>query len=398
MSNVKKIIGVVLALVMALSCFTVAFAAEGDQYQIAISAPASVNAGETATVEVKVTSNYPVSAMSIPVFFDKSKVEVVSASAAEDIDGATVAGQGIYTEVSKYYTDSGLSQDDYDVRALNYVAGYGATIKQYANEVVMTVVIKAKANASGNTLVTFGNTMKTSTNLTGTLYVAKNSSEGTQVDSKGELIDAGTLENATITINGSSADPADLELTAKGTADGVKIDTRITFGGQYAGAVYGFNQAAPGTFRSNSNYITDSVQATNGGDLVIERSFNTVGWSTGTTITVKNSDGSDSGKVYMVVIFGDVNYDGLINNADITAVKSYSLSEAKLTSLGKPKALVVRMAANCQKIANSTMLYRVNNADITAAKAYVLGTSTKVSQADLAATIYGLASVYADYQ
>lgn len=379
MSNVKKIIGVVLALVMALSCFTVAFAAEGDQYQIAISAPASVNAGETATVEVKVTSNYPVSAMSIPVFFDKSKVEVVSASAAEDIDGATVAGQGIYTEVSKYYTDSGLSQDDYDVRALNYVAGYGATIKQYANEVVMTVVIKAKANASGNTLVTFGNTMKTSTNLTGTLYVAKNSSEGTQVDSKGELIDAGTLENATITINGSSADPADLELTAAGATDGVVIDTRITFGGQYAGVVYGFNHKALTTFRSTT-YLTASLQATNEGTLEFSRSIGTAGYGTGTVITVKNADGTVS-KTYVVVIFGDVNCDGFINAADTSALKGYVSKPATLTNL------VVRMAANCQNVKTSLALYNVNAADTSSLKAYVGNAKTKVSQATLAATV-----------
>lgn len=391
MSNIKKIIGVVLALVMVLSVATIAFAADGDAYSIAITADkTTLNPGESATVTVKLTTNYYASAISIPVFFDKSQVTVSAGTTT--VQDATIATEDS-TSIQPIYDGAGLSKDDYAVRALVLVPEWGAALKKYANEAVMTFTVTANEGATGSAVFEcVSSSIKiTPTHSNGSLYVGKNSSGTAVYDSLAETVNTCDITAAKATINfaGSTADAADLALTAQGTTDGVKIDTRFTFGGQYAGAVYGFKQAATATFRTQT-YLNNSLAASNGGSLVVTKGG--TGFSTGTTIEVLNADGSTTGKVYVVVIFGDVNKDGLINNNDISVCKSYVSKPATLTDL------VVRMAANCQNINNATMMYNVNNNDISAVKAYVGNAASKVSQATLANTVSGLTTIHNNYK
>lgn len=394
MSNIKKIIGVVLALVMVLSMASVAFAADGDYYEISFNVvgdKTELAPGESTTIEVRLTANFYVSAISIPVFFDNSQVDVTVTPKLErdedQPDRISIADNNSDADaIKKFYESVPEGKKSLAFSAFVYVGKYYDTLyKDYNNELVMTLEVTAKADAK-STVVPFDcikETIKTTTHPSGALYVAKNSSGNAEVDSVGEVIDDARITKATteITVKGNN-EPADLELKAKGESDGVVIDRRITFGGQYSGVVYGFNQAANGTFRTNTNYLTDSLKATNDGTLEFSRSIGTAGWGTGTVITVKNSDGSLSGKTYVVVIFGDVNCDGFINGNDTSALKSYVSQPSSLTNL------VIRMASNCQNIANSSMLYNVNGNDYSALKAYVGNSGNKVSQATLAATFY----------
>lgn len=383
MSNLKKIIGIVLALVMALSVASVAFAAEPDAYTVTITADKTeLAAGESATVSVAVTSNYYVSAISIPVFFDNSQVTVSAGAINAAFTGKVSIATESSADIDKVYAGSGYDKATTGVRFFSWIATFGSTLVKYDNQEVMTFTVTANEDATGSvTLECVAGTQKTSTNPTGALYVLKNSTGNPTQDSLGVPVDNATITDATATINfAGGMEPADLELTAQGATDGVVIDTRITFGGQYDGVVYGFKHVATTTFRANTTYLTNSLTATNEGTLEFARSIGTAGWGTGTTITVKNSDGTDSGKVYVVVIFGDVNCDGLINANDTAAVKGYVANGATLTNK------VVRMAANCQNIANGTMLYNVNANDTSAVKAYVGNTTAKVAQATLGAT------------
>lgn len=370
----KKILSLALAFVMALSVLTMGvFAAKTTPtatFTVSSSASEVAKGDEvTITVKANATETFYAGPMSLPIEYDASLFEYVADSVTvENIYGAGTTTSAVNTEAGKL-TVALTPSTSGAVTAPNLNG---------ANLTVLTFKLKA-IGSTGSGTVAIANDQKTAANINGKFYCG--SFDGADPKTA-ELTEMGQTLNrvsATISYKGVAVEPADLELTAKGTEDGVIIDTRITFGGQYDGAVYGFKQVNATTFRANNNYITNSVQATNEGSLSIARSFNTAGWSTGTIITVLNKDGSGS-KKYIVIIFGDVNCDGLINGNDTTACKNYIANPATLTRNE------VRMAANCQNVNKTAMLYILNGNDTTAIKNYVANNSLKVSQATLAQT------------
>lgn len=370
----KKILSLALALVMALGVLTMGvFAAKTTPTAtFTVSASASeVATGDEVTITVKAnaTETFYAGPMSLPIEYDSSLFEYVA-------DSATVAN--IYGEST---TKSAVKAEAGKLTVALTPSTSGAVTAPDLNGANLTVLtFKLKAiGSTGSSTVAIADDQKTAANIDGKFYCGSFDSANPKT---AELTEIGqTLNRVDTTISykgGAVAEPADLELTAKGTEDGVIIDTRYNFGGQYDGVLYGFKQEKTTTFRTSA-YITNSLQATNGGSLAIARSFNKQGWSTGTVVTVLNKDGSES-KHYVVVIFGDVNCDGLINTNDTVAVKAYVSKPASLTNN------VIRMAANCQNLGNSVMLYNVNTNDTVAVKAYVSNSAAKVSQATLATT------------
>lgn len=375
----KKILSLALALVMALGVLTMGvFAAKTTPTAtFTVSASASeVATGDEVTITVKAnaTETFYAGPMSLPIGYDASLFEYVADSAAvANIYGAGTTKSAVKAEAGKLTV------------ALTPSTSGAVTAPDLngANLTVLTFKLKA-IGTTGSSTVAIVNDQKTAANIGGKFYCGSFDSADPKTAELTEIGQTLNRVDTTISYKGGTVEPADLELTAKGTTDGVVIDTRITFGGKYDGAVYGFKQANTTTFRANSNYITNSVQATNEGSISVARSFNTAGWSTGTIITVLNKDGSES-KKYIVIIFGDVNCDGLINGNDTTACKNYVAKPATLTRVE------VRMAANCQNVKNATMLYTLNGNDTTAIKNYVANSSLKVSQATLAQTFYSTA-------
>lgn len=369
MTKAKKVLSLVLAVVMvaAMFAFSASAAAQNAEFTVSVD-KATATVGEEVTVTVALTTDYYAAATSVPVYYNPAVFEFVAGS----VSGTTIFGAGT-TDV-QVYNDAATG-----CLKVAFIPDYtsGNATAQLVDGTLFTFKLRAIANGTSD-IALHAEDQKSATNVGGTLYCGAYASSVPD-NNPATVGQAFTINNTSATV-GSAVEPADLELTATGATDGVVIDTRMTLGGQYAGVVYGFKQINNTTFRANNNYIKNSVQATNGGSIEIARSFNTLGWSTGTTITVKNSDGSDTGKVYVVVIFADVNCDGLINGNDTTACKAYAAKPATLTNL------VIRLAANCQNLGNPTMLYNVNGNDTTAVKAYVGNASNKVSQATLAAT------------
>lgn len=363
MSNIKKIIGVVLALVMVLSVATIAFAADGDAYSIAITADkTTLNPGESATVTVKLTTNYYASAISIPVFFDKSQVTV--SAGATTVQDATIATEDS-ASIQPIYDGAGLSKDDYAVRALVLVPEWGAALKKYSNEAVMTFTVTANEGATGTAVFEcVSSSIKIApTHANGSLYVGKNSSGTAVYDSLAETVNTCDITAAKATINfAGAAEAADLELKATATA-GIVIDTNKTFGGQYDGVVYGFTLADSTSIIKATTMYVDNLQATNNGSLEFTpiKVGRTNCYGTGAAIKVLNQDGTLS-KTYVIVIFGDVNSDGAITGTDTGIV--YSHQQGKLLIAND----VLIMAANTvtegrTTAAKQTSMYEITGTD-----------------------------------
>ena len=357
----KKILSLALAFVMALSVLTMGvFAAKTTPTAtFTVSSSASeVATGDIVTITVKAnaTETFYAGPMSLPIEYDASLFEYVADSATvADIYGAGTTTSAVNTEAGKL-TVALTPSTSGAVTAPNLNG---------ANLTVFTFKLKA-IGSTGSSTVAIANDQKTAANINGKFYCG--SFDGADPKTA-ELTEMGQTLNrvsATISYAGAAAS-ADLQLAA-GAQTGIIIDTNKTFGGQYAGVVFGFVQKAANTFITNK-YLQNNLEASNGGTLEFARPNGKTsgGFGTGTTVTVKNSDGSDTGKVYVVVIFGDVNQDGMITAADTTIVKGWATKPATAPA----NNTVLRMAANTAYVANATVLHNIQTNDTTALKNYV---------------------------
>lgn len=357
----KKILSLALALVMALGVLTMGvFAAKTTPtatFTVSASASEVANGDEvTITVKANATETFYAGPMSLPIEYDASLFEYVADSAAvANIYGAGTTKSAVKAEAGKLTV------------ALTPSTSGAVTAPDLngANLTVLTFKLKA-IGSTGSSTVAIANDQKTDANIGGKFYCGSFDSANPKT---AELTEIGqTLNRVDTTISyKSAAAPADLQLAASAQT-GIIIDTNKTFGGQYAGVVFGFVQTAGNTFMTNK-YLQNNLEASNGGTLEFARPNGKTsgGFGTGTTVTVKNSDGSDTGKVYVVVIFGDVNQDGMITAADTTIVKGWATKPATAPA----NNTVLRMAANTAYVANATVLHNIQTNDTTALKNYV---------------------------
>jgi len=371
MANSKKIISLILAVAMVIGVFAISAFAAAPAATITLSADnAQVEQGDTITITVtaSATEDFYVGPFGIPVEYDSTLVTFVSATVAN------VFGAG----TTDYAVNSATAGK---VAIAGWPTNAGSPVAPNLNGAnVVLATLTFTATADGEAVFAIANDQKTTSNPTGLFYMGSFDGSNPKTATLTEMGQTLTAVSTTVTIG--SAEP-ELILTATGEANGVIIDTHKTFGGAYAGVVYGFPQATNTTFRT-INYITTNLTTTAGAITAADlaRTIGTAGYGTGTTITVGS-------KVYVIVIFGDSNGDGLINNNDITAVKGM----VKTASLA-PNNSVLRMSANCQQVNNGTMLHTLNNNDLTGLKNYIAKKAGCFTQPSLAATMNNYNNFY----
>ena len=377
MKNIKKVFCLAMALVFVMSAVSFsAFAAKTTPTaEITVTADKTEKIANkeqvTVTVSATASEDYYVGPVSIPVTYDATLFDASEAT-AEDIFGAG-------TTDSSVNIDSETGKVTVVITPLT--SGEPKAPNLNGNETTLyTFKLTAKAD-SGSCDVAAVNDQKTLSHTGGTLYMGSFDSDDPRTAELTTMGQTLNLEKATVKLTiGEDVAPADLELTTSGTEAGVVIDRTKTFGGQYDGVVSGFTQAATNTFKNN-RYITTNTQATNGGSLQITTSDGKSGatgnYGTGTEIQVLNSDGSES-KKYVVVIYGDVDKNGLINVNDTKVIKSCVSSTSGLS-----KTSPEWMAANCADANNKAFMLNVNTADIKAIKSNNSG--TKIDAKALAA-------------
>ena len=356
MSNIKKIIGVVLALVMVLSMASVAFAAEGDYYEISFSVvdnKTELAPGDSTTIEVRLTANFYVSAISIPIFFDDSQVDVVATSKLakddEQADRIHIADEDSDPEaLKKFYESVPRSPETDALRAFVYIGKRYDKLYKYDNELIMELEVTAKTDAKSDTVIfdCIEEAIKTTTHPSGALYVAKNSSGNDEVDSTGEVIDDATITDARAEIKVVAEEEVLNTLKVKEDfdyAEDVVIDKDIIslfldwYEGDYddavdanaTGMVYGVEIM---------DYYLDEALTTELGDeyLVLTYTDAADGYdSTGTKIEVLAADKQTVLETYYFVYFGDVNGDGDVDTGDVSLLTTILRKDLPFDSIAQ---------------------------------------------------------------
>ncbi len=358
MSKSRRVLGAVLAVMLVLNVFAVsAFAAGGTSYEsnaADYSQTWQVVSAGTNKVNITLKTDY----LTGPIQFKLSGCTVT----------AVTVGAGYYSNAKVEFNSQGLVllvPDTTDTVEGKKIDGVVATVTY-----------------TGST-PTIENSPKTASVPNGTLIAARLTA--------GTVNDSDLVFGQTVTVSGSTGGgtttTADLKLKS-GAQEGILIDTQKTFGGAYAGVVYGFT----GTTFKNATYIKNAVEATNGGSIEVytsdNKTTNAGNYGTGSTVVVKNSDGTVS-KTYAICIFGDVDGNGLINTNDVTAVKTCSGGDKSKN----PDNSLVRLASNIQNVNNANIMHNVNTNDVTPLKNHS-GGGTKFNPVALASRQFALNNNY----
>ena len=316
MKNQKsKIIAFVLVFALLIATVIVTSVANAKTTDILITADKdTLLAGESATVSVKVTTNYPVATMSIPVFYDKTLVDIsdeIAVLTGYAVAETTTDSQSV--DAVKIYANTGVDSNQFGFVLVTYIGGANEEVAESIDEVVLTFKITAKASVSGNAVVkVVEESAKTGENVKGMFYFGA-VPKGRTITDIPENVENKELENATTNVK-IGEEPNTLVLNENAPLEAI-IDYDNTIGGEYTGTVYGFD-----TLGYNDNWETDGTIAdflsTAYGDEYLEVVVGDAGVeTTGTVINVLDNDGNVV-ESYMFVYFGDMDMDGAVGFSD----------------------------------------------------------------------------------
>lgn len=346
MKNKKsKIISFVLVFALLITTIIVTSVANAKTVDIYVeSDKTELLAGESATISVKVTTNFSVATMSIPVFYDKTLVDVSEATATlteYDVANTTTESQSVDTE--KVYENTEIDSDKFGFVLVTYIGGANKEVAaSIENEVVLTFKITAKTDVSGNAAVkVVQESAKTDDKVAGMLYFGA-TTNGTTINSIPENIEKIDLTNAIKDIKiGNSAIPTvkeDYEY-----ADYVFYDTANTNNGdfEYDGIIYGidlFDQNYDMT--AIAAELKDALTTTAGDEYLVVEPNEAGCESTGALVYVYNvnpEENPDAEPIatYTFIYFGDIDGDGMITGTDGFAASEYEVTYGEIYSFAQ---------------------------------------------------------------
>lgn len=291
MTKAKKAISVVLAVVMIAGLFAFgAFAADQNATITVSASETQVEVGATVTVTVAATTDYYAAATSVPVYYDTAAFDLVPGSVTPSTD---LYGAG--------YTDTAINTTEAGCVMVAFIPKAGGTAKQLDNTTLFTFQLTAKANAQASPIATKAEDQKTATNIGGKLYLGAYSTADVNTATVTAVGQEFTLTNTAVNI-GSVAKP-ELVVT-EGTTGVIDAENKYVYGVKVGDAA--------------TNYF----EATNGGSIEMVANASGVTNGTGATLQLKDTDGSVL-DTYTLIIFGDVDGDGVISVIDSLLVTQY---------------------------------------------------------------------------
>lgn len=357
MSKTRKILSVVLAVVLVFALSVPAFAnweadENGYSQTWALGTPVATGNANEYTIDVYLTADYAVGGVQFALDF------------TGDVQLTGVAlGTDYYASAQPLKSPEGSTSTKV---ALVPITAGANTIP--AMESIDGVIAVLTVTGTLGT-VSIREDAKSATNTDGTLIA-------TRVEPADLVLGTQYVGQETVAVGASvsiGAVPADLALKA-GAPAGIVIDKNKTFGGAYAGVVYGFDVAEAGAVIKATTMYTDSLEATNGGSLeftAIKVGRNNC-YGTNAKIVVKNSDGTVS-KTYVIVIFGDLDCNGAVTADDTGYVYAHVKGDAVITDEVKIMAANTVTAGRTASAKEASM-YEITADDTGVVYAHVKGT------------------------
>lgn len=377
MSKTRKVLGIILAIVLTLNVMAIAVFAADDSSRtnewtlVSDAFTTEPTVGNTFTVDVKLLANYNLGPVQFALEYDDASFDIAASGAIN------ISGYPYYGTVSYNYDTATkmlrviIVPDTAGLQSLQ-------TVKLPTSTTIATITF---TYLKGGT-IEVADDYKTDANIDGTLCAFRSLKDDLLDCSAGDLVygQTHTITEGDHEIGSSYTAPV---FQKKATAaEGIQINRNKTIGGAFTGVVYGFPQTAANTF-ANPTYLTNAFEVLNG---TMETSkytgFLAAGRGTGTVLTIKDSNG-DVKETYMVVIFGDLDGNGLLNTSDLAVIVAGS--KASTTYFGTDTyGKVRRMAANMAIATNAAFNNTVNTLDIAA---YVNSTAggSLVNQSAIAA-------------
>ena len=326
MKKNKKLISIVLAIVLIISFTTTFWIATANAKKVSVEITTDkteIVCGESATVSVKVTANCTLATMSIPVFYDKTLVDVSEATATLDnyaVESAIIDKES--ADPDRVYNNTGIDSEKFGFVLVNYIDSAGSELNESMESVVLTFKITAKADVRGSAVLKcVKESAKTNENIAGMLYFGS-MPEGTTIDEVPENIENITLTGATASVRISN-DKNTLTLKEDAPFEAY-IDYDNNVGDEYAGTIYGFD-----TLGWNDEFIVDGKIAdfysTAYGDDYLEVVVGEAGVeTTGTVVNVLDEEGIVV-ESYVYIYFGDIDMDGNVGESDAAIAADYEL-------------------------------------------------------------------------
>ncbi len=331
MKNQKsKIISFVLVFALLITTIIVTSVANAKAVDIYLeSDKTELLAGESATISVKVTTNFSVATMSIPVFYDKTLVDVSEATATLTgyaVANTTTESQSVDTE--KVYENTEIDSDKFGFVLVTYIGGANKEVAEsIENEVVLTFKITAKTDVSGNAAVkVIQESAKTSENIKGMLYFGA-TTNGPTINSIPENIEKIDLTTGIVSVKiGKLNNLPTLEVKTSEEfeySDYVILDKTNTNNGEYTGIIYGIDTLDQNEAMEILGSLGDALMASTGDETQIEIIANEAGQeSTDALIEIVDSEGTVL-ETYVFIYFGDVDGDAMISANDAFIAEYY---------------------------------------------------------------------------
>lgn len=365
MSKTRKIFGIIIAITLVLNVTAIAAFAADDSSKtnewtlVSDAFTTEPTVGNTFTVDLKLLANYNLGPVQFALEYDSASFGI-AASGAINISGYPYEANVNYN----YDTTNKILK----VVIVPDTAGLSElpAVKLSTSTTIATITF---TYLKGGT-IEVADDYKTDANISGSLCAFRSTKDNLLDCTASDLLygQTPTITEGDHEVGTSYTAPT---FQKKSTAAASIQITSKTVNGACTGVVYGFPQAATSTF-ANQTYLTNAFEVINGTMEISKLTgFLAAGRGTGTLITVKDTLGVVKA-TYIVVIFGDLDGNGLVNTSDLAVI--IAGSKASATYFGTDTyGRLRRMAANMAIATNAAFNNTVNTLDIAA---YVNGTAS----------------------